>query len=190
MPPHCRRTAPSAPVSSTGPAALSKPLPLCEPSEPVHTSNFSLRFGDAPNPSASAASAASASSATFSRMELNTNKAGMAGVDKDKVNRVIKATSEGSKFWVRSDQPPSWIRLPPPPAPRLPPRLSRGRGKESSRSARTPMQAVGFACLVASAPALPPHGAVRSLSQHHHRHHGFTPTPYMLFRHPSFTCCL
>ena len=51
-----------------------------------------------------AARAGSASSATFSRMELNTNKAGMAGVDKDKVNRVIKATSEGSKFWVGSDR--------------------------------------------------------------------------------------
>ena len=54
------------------------------------------REGDAP-PSAS--SSASSSSTLATVMELNCGKAGMEGLDKERVNAVIEEASRGSKFY-------------------------------------------------------------------------------------------
>ncbi|KAI6654891.1 DNA polymerase kappa [Oopsacas minuta] len=42
----------------------------------------------------------SLSTDTDSRMALNTNKAGMEGLDKDKINKIIIEASKGSKFYI------------------------------------------------------------------------------------------
>ena len=52
------------------------------------------REGDAPPPSAS-----SSSSTLATVMELNCSKAGMEGLDKERVNAVIEEASRGSKFY-------------------------------------------------------------------------------------------
>ena len=55
------------------------------------------REGDAPPPSASSSSSSSSTLATV--MELNCSKAGMEGLDKERVNAVIEEASRGSKFY-------------------------------------------------------------------------------------------
>lgn len=51
------------------------------------------REGDAPPPSSSS------SSTLATVMELNCGKAGMEGLDKERVNAVIEEASRGSKFY-------------------------------------------------------------------------------------------
>ena len=53
------------------------------------------REGDAPPQSASSSS----SSTLATVMELNCGKAGMEGLDKERVNAVIEEASRGSKFY-------------------------------------------------------------------------------------------